>query len=95
MPTDETRLSPAAKKAARDSTQQAVRARKRDIVQAMRADWDDRDPDTHNVLEAAFAADGDGHVTPWLLFGIASRAISDLSAETGTDREELLTRLLG
>lgn len=94
MPTDETWLSPAAKKAARDSTRQALRARKRDIKQAMRADWEDRDPDTNNLLEAAFTADGDGHMTPWLLFGIASRAISDLSAETGIDREELLTRLL-
>jgi hypothetical protein len=95
MPTDETWLSPAAKKAARDSTRRAVRARKRDIVQAMRADWDDRDADTYNLLDAAFAADGENRMTPWLLFGIASRAISDLSAETGTDREELLTRLLG
>ena len=61
----------------------------------MRADWDDRDADTSNLMDAAFAADGDDRMTPWLLFDIASRAISDLSAETGTDREELLTRFLG
>lgn len=94
MSNDEAPLSPAAKKAARDDTRRALRARKREIGEALRADWDDRDPDTYNILDAALRADGQGHMTPWLLFGLASRAISELSEATGNTREECLTTLL-
>lgn len=87
-------MSPAAKKAARDATRQAVRARKREIAHALRADWEDRDPDTYNVLDAALKADGESNMTPWMLFGLASRAISELATATGTSREECLTRLM-
>ena len=82
MSSDETWLSPSAKRAARDTTRQALRVRKRELVAALRADWEGRDPDTSNLLDAALAADGENQMTPWLLFGLASRAISDLSDAT-------------
>lgn len=63
-------------------------------MDALRADWEGRDPDTSNLLDAALAADGESQMTPWLLFGLASRAISELSDATGTSREEWLTSLL-
>jgi hypothetical protein len=94
MSIDKAPLSPAAKKAARDATRRAVGARRREIVEALRADWEGRDPDTSNVLDAALTADGESRVTPWLLFGLASRAISKLSDETGISREEWLSSLL-
>jgi len=94
MPNVESHLSPAAKKAARDATRRAVRARKGEIAKALRADWEDRDPDTHNVLDAALRADGETQMTSWMLFGLASRAISELSDATGTSREDWLTTLL-
>jgi hypothetical protein len=94
VPNDENRLSPAAKKAARDATRRALRARKKEIARALRADWEDRDPDTYNVLDAALRDDCETQMIPWLLFGLASRAISDLSDETGTSREEYLAALL-
>lgn len=94
MPNDETRLSPAAKKAARDATRRALRARKREIAKALRADWEDRDADIYNLLDAALRDDGETQMIPWLLFGLASRAISDLSEATGKSREECLATLL-
>jgi hypothetical protein len=94
MSSDETRLSPSARKAARNATRQALRARKLELVDAFRADWEDRDPDTSNLLDAALAADGESKMTSWLLFGLASRAISELSDATGTSREQWLSDLL-
>jgi hypothetical protein len=94
MSNDEASFSPAEKKAARDATRKILRQRKQEITEVLRADWDDRDPDTSNVLEAALDADGDGHMTSWLLFGLASRAISDLAAVTDESREECLARLM-
>lgn len=94
MSKEEPPLSPAAKKAAQVATRRALRARKREIADALRADWEDRDPDTYNILDAALRADGESHMTAWLLFGVASRAISDLANATGTSREECLARLL-
>jgi hypothetical protein len=94
MSNEEKWVSPAEKRAARDATRRAVRKRKQEISEAMRADWEDRDPDTANVLEAALNADGNGHMTPWLLFGLASRAISELAATTGESQDECLARLL-
>ena len=94
MSSDEPWLSPSAKRAARDATRQAVLARKRELVDALRADWQGREPDTFNLLDAALAADGETRMTPWLLFGLASRAISELSDATGISREEWLTSLL-
>lgn len=93
MSSDETWLSPSAKKADRDATRRAVRARKRQLVDALRADWEGQDPDASNLLDAALAADGEGQITPLLLFGLASRAISELSDATGTSRDEWLTGL--
>jgi len=87
-------LSPSEKKAARDATRRSLRARKRDLGQAFRADWDNRDADTSNWLEAALDADAGGRMTPHLLFGLASRAMAELADATGTDREEVLQRLL-
>lgn len=37
----------------------------------MRPDWEGCDPDKYNVLEASPDADGDGHITHWLVFGVS------------------------
>lgn len=94
MPSDEMWLSPSEKRATRDTTRQALRVRKRELVEALRADWEGRDPDAFNLLDEALAADVESQMTPWLLFGLVSRAISELSEVTGASREELLTKLL-
>ena len=86
--------SPAAKKASRDATRRAQRARVREIRHAFEADWDNRDADTSNWLDAALDADPGDRMTPRILFGVASRAISELSDATGTTRQDLLKRLL-
>jgi hypothetical protein len=93
MPNESSRQSPAEKKAARDATRRALRERKRDVVDALRADWQDRDADAYNHLKAALTADGASQMTPWLLFGLASRAISQLADATGTSREDCLSSL--
>jgi hypothetical protein len=94
MSNDEAGLSPSAKKAARDAARRASRTRKRAVESALRADWEGRDPDTYNILDAALTADGETRMTSWILFGLASRTISELSDATGASHEELLTRLL-
>jgi hypothetical protein len=94
MSSEEPWLSPSAEKAARNDTRRALRTRQHEIVNALRADWDESDADTFNLLSAALTADGESRLTPWLLFGLASRAISELADATGTTREEWLTRLL-
>jgi hypothetical protein len=90
----EGKLSPSEKRAARDATRRALRARKRDLGQAFRADWDDRDADTSNWLDAALDADAGSHMTPQLLFSLASRAMAELADATGTDREDVLQPIL-
>lgn len=88
------RLSPLAKKAARDAARRGDRTRRHAIKNALQADWDDRDADTSNWLDAALETDPETPMTAWVLLGLASRAIAELADETGIDRDEWLSRLL-
>ena len=59
----------------------------------MRADWEDMDADSYNILDNEMTATGASHMA-WVLFGVVSQVVNDLAETTGEDREALLKRYL-
>lgn len=87
---DQTWLSPAEKKAARDAARKGDQVRRRAIEQAMLAGWANEDADESNWLDEAAHAHPGPESAVFFLYGLTTRLVDRLAEATGADRGEIL-----
>lgn len=87
---DQPRVSPSEKRAARDAARRGDKVRRRAIEQAMLAGWSDEDADESNWLDEAARAHPGPDFAVHFLYGVARRLVDRLAEATGEDREQVL-----
>lgn len=92
--TDQPRLSPSEKRAARDAARKGDKVMRRALEQAMNAGWSDQDADEANWLDEAARAHPEPDAAVWFLYGVAVRLVDRLAQATGEDREQVLRSVL-
>jgi hypothetical protein len=87
-------VSPSEKRAARDAARKGDRIRRKAIRAAMRAGWAGMDADESNWLDEAAGAHPGPDAAVRVLYGLATKWVTQLADATGEDRNEVLSRAL-